>query len=126
MKNREFQMILVILIVAVTISILCKIQKKEGDFVIVSVDGVETAAYSLHADCQIPLTTYNSGQNFLLIKNGMAAITDANCQDHLCVKQGGISKTGESIVCLPNRLIVEIQGNQSEEQHAVSFDAMAE
>ncbi|MFR4337598.1 MAG: NusG domain II-containing protein [Lachnospira pectinoschiza] len=37
-------------------------------------------------------------------------MTDADCPDKLCVKTGMISKTGETIVCLPHRVVVEIIG----------------
>ena len=35
---------------------------------------------------------------------------DANCPDKLCVKQGKISKDGETITCLPNKVTVTVYG----------------
>jgi len=40
-------------------------------------------------------------------------VTDADCPDRLCVKQRAISKQGETIVCLPHRLIVKIEGGDA-------------
>ena len=45
---------------------------------------------------------------------------DATCPDHICVNQKEISKTGETIVCLPNKVIVEIKGADSSELDAVT------
>lgn len=36
-------------------------------------------------------------------------VTEASCKNQVCVKHGSISHTGESIVCLPNRLVVRIE-----------------
>lgn len=49
-----------------------------------------------------------SGQNTLVISNGKAKITAADCPDHICVKTYPISNPGETIVCLPHKLVVEV------------------
>ena len=46
--------------------------------------------------------------NMLVIKDGHASIKNADCPDGLCIKQGSISKSNESIICLPNKLVVRI------------------
>ena len=46
--------------------------------------------------------------NVLVIKDGNVCISNADCPDGLCVKQGTISKANESIICLPNKLVVRI------------------
>ena len=43
-------------------------------------------------------------------------MTRADCPDQLCIHQGPIHIQGETIVCLPNRVVVEITGNDAEEQ----------
>lgn len=52
------------------------------------------------------------GNNTVTIKDGSVQITEADCDDDLCVKQGEISNVGESIVCLPHELIIEIKGDK--------------
>lgn len=47
--------------------------------------------------------------NTLEVKDGRIRIKSANCPDQICVRTGFISKPGETIVCLPHRLVVEIQ-----------------
>lgn len=54
------------------------------------------------------------GTDKVLIKDGSIQIIDADCNDKLCVKQGVISKVGETLVCLPNELIIEIKGDESD------------
>ena len=45
--------------------------------------------------------------------DGKIAITDSNCPDKVCVKTGGISKKGESIVCVPNGIVITIDGKRA-------------
>ncbi|MGL5068052.1 MAG: NusG domain II-containing protein [Sarcina sp.] len=53
------------------------------------------------------------GTNSVLIKNNQIQINHANCKDSLCMKQKAISKIGQSIICLPNKVIVEIKGDMN-------------
>lgn len=55
----------------------------------------------------------SSNFNKIEIENGKIAITDADCPDKICVKTGWISEPGQSIVCLPHKLIIEIEGKNS-------------
>ena len=48
--------------------------------------------------------------NIILVENGYISMKSADCPDKLCVKQGKISEIG-SIVCLPNKVIIEIDRN---------------
>ena len=57
----------------------------------------------LSYDANVTLET-----NTVVIKDGIVYMSDATCKNQVCVNSGKISKKGESIVCLPNRVIVEI------------------
>jgi len=85
--------------------------------VTVKVDGVIEGVYSLGEDQEIEV---NGGTNILVIKNGKADMTEADCPDKLCVNQKPISKKHESIICLPNKVIVEADSSKNSE-----FDAVA-
>ena len=71
---------------------------------------------------ELPLDTDNKieieskwGKNTVVIEHGEVYITHADCPDKLCEKHK-IRKSGRSIVCLPNRLSVIIEGNKSKEK----------
>jgi hypothetical protein len=107
MKKRDIILIASILAVAIVLFLIVELTKEEGAGVTVKVDGVKVAEYSLSADGTYPL---NGGTNILVIENGKAYLSDANCPDKLCVHQGKISMTGETITCLPNKLTVSVFG----------------
>ena len=109
MKKRDIILIASILAIAIALFLIVELTKEEGAGVTVKVDGVKIAEYSLSADGTYPL---NGGTNILVIENGKAYLTDANCPDKLCVHQGKISMTGETITCLPNKLTVTVFGTE--------------
>ena len=80
---------------------------EEGAGVIVRVDGVEIARYSLSDSGRYEL---NGGTNILVIEDGAAYMLQADCPDHICVSQGKIRYTGQCITCLPNKLTVTVYG----------------
>ena len=107
MNKRDFILIGIILVLIAATCLTVFLTKEEGARVIVRVDGQQVAAYSLLEDGEYSL---NGGTNILCIRDGKAYLTEADCPDHLCVKQGKVDQTGETITCLPNRLTVTVYG----------------
>ena len=85
--------------------------------VTVKVNGELKGTYSLAEDQTIEI---NGGTNILQIKNGKADMTEADCPDQLCVNQRAISRQGESIICLPHKVVVEVESSESSELDAVT------
>lgn len=111
MKKRDLILIGAILAVAVILFAVFTLIKEDGAYVIVRVDGKEIAKYSLSQDGEYSL---NGGTNILRIEDGKAYLTEANCPDHLCVKQGKIDQSSEVITCLPNKLTVTVYGAEED------------
>ena len=58
--------------------------------------------------------------NLLVIQDGKADVTEASCPDGICVNHRAISKQGQSIVCLPNKVVVEIENGEESDLDAVT------
>ncbi|MBQ8403033.1 MAG: NusG domain II-containing protein [Clostridia bacterium] len=82
--------------------------KKEGAYATVLVGGEVHSRHPLSRDNLLEIST-EYGHNRLKIENGKASIVYADCPDGLCVNHHPVSCAGESIVCLPNKLVVEIR-----------------
>lgn len=80
-----------------------------GAEAVVTVDGREIGRYPLKTNGTFPL---NGGSNILVVENGEAWVSEANCPDKVCMGMGKISRNGEFIACLPNRLIVVVEGGE--------------
>ena len=87
--------------------------EKEKQAVVI-VDGAEYARYKLSPNfSEIIEINTQFGYNKLEIDRGKIRMLDASCEDKIDVKMGTIEKVNETIICLPNRVLVTIKG-QSE------------
>ncbi len=75
----------------------------EGSTVTIKQNNETVYSGSLYKDNEVSLST-----NTVVIKNGEVYMRDATCKNQVCVKHSKISSKGESIICLPNRVIAEI------------------
>lgn len=105
-KN-DIALVIILLIVGFLTFFIIKSQREYGAIVRITVDGELVAEYSLFDKGEYVL---NGGTNILVISEGEAFVREASCPDGLCVNQGKISLSGERIVCLPNRVMVEVIG----------------
>ncbi len=81
--------------------------RTEGDRVTVKIDGTVVATYSLSEAGE-----YDVGENnTIVIEDGCVYMKDAVCPTGSCIRTGKIRYVGESIVCLPNRVVITIEGD---------------
>ena len=60
-----------------------------------------------------PKLAEGTSYNLVSVTDGMVVVEDADCKDQICVRHKAISSRGESIICLPHRLVVEIVGGEN-------------
>ena len=116
-KSRA-ELLLVIVIIAISVCFylyMNVINPLHGAKVQILVDGEVTQEYDLYSSQKVTIETENGGQNILVIDNGECYLEDANCPDKLCVKQGVISKSGQSIICLPHKAVITIAGGEEQD-----------
>jgi hypothetical protein len=64
-------------------------------------------SYSLNEDATHTITTA-AGTNVIKIADGQVCVESSDCPNQRCVNQGHIHQTGQTIVCLPHKLVVTI------------------
>ena len=113
MSKRRNDIILaaVLLLVAVAGLLLFKRFQQPGDFAVVYVDGAEIVQLPLDKDAEFVINGVG-GTNTLVIKNGKADMTEADCPDGICVDHAPISKVGDVITCLPHKVSVTVKTNK--------------
>ena len=99
----------VLLLLGGALALLLWLTRQAGGTVTVQIDGEAVMELPLSEDLQIVL---GEGEhiNTLVIRDGKAQVVDASCPDRICVRQGAVQYAGESIVCLPHKLIVTVEG----------------
>lgn len=107
-----FISVLIALIMAAALGVL--LFSRDGDTVVVTVDGQIYGEYSLNTDRQVEIVN-GEGYNLLVIEGGKAFVKSASCPDGICSSHRAVSKDGESIICLPNKVVIEIRARGQEQ-----------
>ncbi len=105
-KNDVFLILFFLIIGLVTFSFM-QLHGKSGALVRVRVNNKEFGSYSLNKNQTIRIRE-DDWENILEIKNGKASMVKADCPDKICVNHAAISKKGETIVCLPHKVVIEV------------------
>ena len=80
--------------------------------VIISVNGQEVLAFPLKEGRRELVIDGFQGKSYVEIVDGRVHMIDSACPDKLCVNMGWKSHSGESIICLPNRVVIEIRSRE--------------
>lgn len=107
-KKKDRMLMFLVLALAGIMAFVMKLgQGQTGARVRIMIDGEEYGTYSLMEDTIIEVVN-EFGYNRVVLEQGKAAMVQADCPDQYCVEHSAISKTNETIVCLPHRLVVEV------------------
>ena len=121
MKKRDILLAGGIVLVALVMLLVMHVTgETKGDQVQITVNGEIYGTYPLDVDKEIPIQKDGKTTNLLVIKDGKADVTEADCPDKLCVHQKAISKTNETIVCLPNKVVVQVIGTGESELDSIA------
>lgn len=113
-----FLAVLFALGIVLTVGIYCF--SENGSAITVTVDGQLYGTYTLSEAREIPIELDGGISNVIVIEDGAAYMKDADCPDKLCMRQGAISRDGQTIVCLPHKLVVEVIGGEKEAYDSIS------
>lgn len=121
MKKADFIVIAVVALVAGIILFFLYGTDNTGNYVQVEINGQVVDTVSLSEDFEKEYKTENGGTNTLVIKDGKAVMTQADCPDGICKNHKPINRSGESIICLPHKLVVSVvDGSNDAEIDAVA------
>jgi hypothetical protein len=121
MKLRLLDYLAIILSIAVVggFSVFAYAGKGRGGDVVIEAGG-ERWIYTLAADrreeVRGPL-----GTTVVVIREGKAAVVDSPCPDKLCVHMPAVSKPGQWIACLPNRVFVRVRGTDAQKTDDTAY-----
>ena len=120
-RNDIILAVVLVLISLLAIFIITSLQTT-GEYAVVTVDGKHIARYPLNKDTEITIHSGGDDEhiNVLVINNGKASVRDADCPDRICVSHKAISKVGETIVCLPHKLVISIEAEKAQNLDAVT------
>ena len=107
--RNDILLVTALLLLGGALALFLRLTRQAGGTVSVRIDGKTVMELPLSEDIRIVLGE-GEHTNTLVIEGGKARIVEASCPDKICVGQGTVQYAGESIVCLPHKLVVTIQG----------------
>ena len=108
-KNDLFLIIGIVALAVVMLVVFVRSAAGSGEAVLEITCGSSVyGIYPLNEDREISI----EDKNTVIIKDGQVYMAEADCPDKLCVNSKPISSRGQSIVCLPNRIVLKIKGVQ--------------
>ncbi|QAT43937.1 NusG domain II-containing protein [Aminipila luticellarii] len=118
-KRADIILAVILILLGGLVSYVAAQGDSRGDMVLITVDGKEYGRYSLSENRDI-VVKQNGHMNKILIREGMVSMGAADCSNQICVNTGTIEKTSQSIICLPNKVVVQIIGKEEAGYDAVS------
>ncbi len=118
-KKADFILLAVLVVWGLATSYALSTANTAGDKVVIDVAGERYGTYPLHEDREVKIKRDNCS-NTVLIKDGAVSMASASCKNQVCVHHASINKTGQSIICLPNRVVVKIEGKGDKKYDAIS------
>ena len=125
MKKNDVILIAVLLVVALLTAGGMRIWQmnntKDTANVVVTIDGEVYGTYPLSEDRTERIELPDGSYNILIISDGYADVTEASCPDQICVKHNHIRYSKEAIVCLPNKVVVTVEGGEDNDIDGSTF-----
>ena len=111
-KKADIVLLIIILVVGIPLSVLSLTEGIGGDKVRISLDGEIYGVYPLGEHREIDVTE-DGHTKHITIKDGQVSMSYSTCRNQVCINTGAISEIKDAIVCLPNRVVVEIISSDS-------------
>ena len=113
-KWQDIFILLVALLIAIIFIIIFAngiFREDNGKYADIIYDGrvIKTVDLSVNTTLDLNFEYHN----IIEVKNGKIGIISANCPDKTCVNSGFISKPGQIAVCVPSKLIIQINGKSN-------------
>ena len=133
-KKADLILLAVLLIAGLAASIVLARSGKGGGQVTIKSAGKKIGTYSLKENRTLLITKDGhifdwdgtdsqgeTGYNILQIRDGKADMISADCHNHDCVNHRPISKDGENIICLPHKIVIQIEKEKGDD----GYDSLA-
>lgn len=107
----------ILAVCAVSFLALYVFNNNTGNYAEIEQNGAVIHTMPLDEDAVYNVETDGKITNTVEVKNGSVSVTYADCPDQICVNHAPVSLSGESIICLPNEVVVSViesNGNEDE------------
>lgn len=113
MNKNDIKLVFFLCFVCIIFIFFFEFFSKKGKSALVYYDGNLIKTIDLSSNSNYVVEGFN-GSVFIDVKDGMIRVNSENSPYHLCSKQGYIGESYDSIVCLPNKIVINISSDLEE------------
>ena len=117
-KKADIVLGILLLVAGLGLSFFIPHEGNQGSQVVIKQGDVVIGVYELNQDQELIIESEHS-HNVIQIKDGQVTMEESSCPDQYCVKHKSISKGNQSIICLPNKIMVWIESDEEPEIDAI-------
>jgi Uncharacterized protein conserved in bacteria len=107
-KKNDFLLIGAVLLICLIAVCIMNVTKKEGSKLVITVDGKIYDTLDLNKNTTYTVKGTDGAYNTFEVKDGTVQMLEASCPDKLCVHQKKIRYHHQTIVCLPNKVVLQV------------------
>ena len=112
MKKKDIIIIVLALFAALALWLVSQLALgTEASSVVVLLDGEEVLRKPLVISNTYEIGQDDGSRNVIRVEDGVVWMDEANCRDGLCIRQGKMKNGAKTIVCLPHKLVVKMDGD---------------
>lgn len=112
MKKKDVIIIIIALAAAAALYLVSQISLgAKASTVVVMLDGKEVLRRPLAMEDTYEIAQEDGSVNVIAVEGGAVYMKEANCRDGLCIRQGKMKNAAKTIVCLPHKLVVQMEGD---------------
>ena len=112
-------LIAILILLAITSLFAINMKRQPGETCSIEVSGKLIDHLKLSENRDL-LVNGPIGETLIKIKNHKVRVTHSDCPEKICVKTGWIHKTGEFIVCVPNKVVIKIDGEKNDHFNVIT------
>lgn len=117
MKKKDIIIIAAALVLAGALYLISQAAgNAEASVVVVTVDGKEVLRRPLAVEDSYEINQEDGSVNVITVEDGAVYMSEANCRDGLCLHQGKMRNAAKTIVCLPHKLVVQLEGEAAQDE----------
>ena len=112
MKKKDIIIIALALLAAGALYLVSQVSLgSKASSVVVTVDGSEVLRRPLAMEGRYEIAQDDGSLNVIRVEDGAVYMEEANCRDGLCIRQGKMRNGAKTIVCLPHKVVVQLEGD---------------
>ena len=122
MKSNKFWIIILAAVLLISLITAFALRQKPANIARITLDGevIEVLDLSAVTEPYSFVVESLTESNVISVENGRIRVSDATCPDKACVHQGWISGGSTPIVCLPHKLIIELERSETPDLDAIA------